>query len=126
MNASDVLVAPYNPDKIESVEQVRKHGLGSPLKVFEYMAVGKPVITTDVKPISDPVEDGETGILVPPGDSEALGTAIMDILANESKAKAMGAAARESMSANYSWNLVARQLGAIFESVLSSSAPRAG
>ena len=67
MNAGDVLVAPYNPERIESTEQVRKHGLGSPLKVFEYMAVGKPMITTDVKPISDPIEDGVTGYLVPPG-----------------------------------------------------------
>ncbi len=80
MNASDVLVAPYNPERIESTEQVRKHGLGSPLKVFEYMAVGKPVITTDVKPISDPIQDGVTGYLIPPGDSKALGSAILRML----------------------------------------------
>jgi glycosyltransferase involved in cell wall biosynthesis len=125
MNASDVLVAPYNPAKIESAEQVRRHGLGSPLKVFEYMAVGKPVITTDVRPISDPVDDGLTGVLVPPGDSGALEEAIMGILGNKAKAEAMGAAARVSVTANYSWNLVARHLADMFNSVLASNGPKA-
>jgi glycosyltransferase involved in cell wall biosynthesis len=122
INAADVLVAPYNPDKIESTEQVRKHGLGAPLKVYEYMAVGKPVITTDVKPISDPVEDGVTGYLVPPGDSEALARSLERILENPGSFAEMGAAARRSMIANYSWAFLARRLSDIFEGVLSRSA----
>lgn len=124
INAADVLVAPYNPDKIESTEQVRKHGLGAPLKVYEYMAVGKPVITTDVKPISDPVEDGVTGYLVPPGDSDALGSTLERIMDNPGASAEMGAAARESMIANYSWAFLARQLSDIFEGVLSGSIAR--
>ena len=121
INAADVLVAPYNPDKIESTEQVRKHGLGAPLKVYEYMAVGKPVITTDVKPISDPVEDGVTGYLVPPGDSDALGKALERMLDNPGSFVEMGALARQSMIANYSWAFLARRLSDIFEAVLSAS-----
>jgi glycosyltransferase involved in cell wall biosynthesis len=122
MNAGDVLVAPYNPGRIESTEQVRKHGLGSPLKVFEYMAVGKPVITTDVKPISDPIQDGVTGYLIPPGDSKALGSTILRILGDKSAADKVGAAGRLSVVADYSWSMVAEQLGSIFESVLRSDA----
>jgi glycosyltransferase involved in cell wall biosynthesis len=121
INAADVLVAPYNPDKIESTEQVRKHGLGAPLKVYEYMAVGKPVITTDVKPISDPVEDGVTGYLVPPGDSDALASALERMLDNPGSFVEMGALARQSMIANYSWAFLARRLSDIFEAVLSTS-----
>jgi glycosyltransferase involved in cell wall biosynthesis len=120
MNAGDVLVAPYNPARIESTEQVRKHGLGSPLKVFEYMAVGKPVITTDVKPISDPIQDGVTGYLIPPGDSKALGSAILRILGDRLTAQKVGAAGRQSVIANYSWSMVAEQLGGIFEAVVGS------
>lgn len=119
MNAGDVLVAPYNPGRIESTEQVRKHGLGSPLKVFEYMAVGKPVITTDVKPISDPIQDGVTGYLIPPGDSKALSSGILKILANGELAEKVGSAGRQSVIANYSWSLVAKQLGDVFESVIN-------
>jgi len=122
MNASDVLVAPYNPGKIASTEQVREHGLGLPLKVYEYMAVGKPAITTNVKPISDPVQDGVTGVLVEPGDPVALGEAVIRLLENKNDAARIGAAARASVVANYSWALIAKQFGEIFESVLDSSA----
>ena len=120
MNASDVLVAPYNPERIESTEQVRKHGLGSPLKVFEYMAVGKPTITTDVKPISDPIRNGITGYLIPPGDSRALSSAILMVFGNRTAADKVGTAGRESVIANYSWSIVAEQLSGIFEAVVSS------
>ena len=119
MNASDVLVAPYNPERIESSEQVRKHGLGSPLKVFEYMAVGKPVITTDVKPISDPIQDGVTGYLVPPGDSKALGLAITRVLDDPKEAGIMGAAARRFVASNYSWAHVAQRLDGIFKEAVA-------
>ncbi|MDG6902229.1 MAG: glycosyltransferase family 4 protein [Nitrososphaerota archaeon] len=122
LNASDVLVAPYNPSKIMASEQARKHGLGSPLKVFEYMATGKPVVTTDVKPISDPIQDGVTGVLVPVGDSKALEEAILMLLSEKEKAGAMGAAARRSVALEYSWERVARKLEGVFESVLT--APR--
>jgi glycosyltransferase involved in cell wall biosynthesis len=125
MNASDVLVAPYNPEKIESTEQVRKHGLGSPLKVFEYMSVGKPVITTDVRPISDPIENGVTGYLVPPGDSAALAAAVLRVLQHGTEARMIGAAGRESVISNYSWGIVAQQLEDIFQEVMESRAPRA-
>jgi glycosyltransferase involved in cell wall biosynthesis len=121
MNASDVLVAPYNPESIVSTEQVRRHGLGSPLKVFEYMAVGKPVVTTDVKPISDPIQDGVNGYLIPPGNSKALSTAILGILADRQQAESIGAAGRQSVIANYSWTIVAKQLCGIFESVINSN-----
>ena len=121
MNASDILVAPYNPDRITSKEQVRKHGLGAPLKVFEYMSVGKPVITTDVKPISDPIENGVTGYLVPPGDSGSLADAIVGILQNPEAARRMGDAARRYITANYSWGLIAQQLDRTFRAVLEST-----
>ena len=120
MNACDVLVAPYNPSRIQSSEQVRKRGLGSPLKVFEYMAVGKPTITTNVVPISDPIDDGVTGILVEEGDSAGLGTKILGLLENRTAAEAMGSAGRASVTANYSWSLVTNELVQIFQTALNS------
>ena len=124
MNASDVLVAPYNPDKIESSEQVRKHSLGSPLKVFEYMAVAKPVITTDVETISDPIEDGVTGYLIPPGDPAALEKGILRLLQDPEEGERVGAAGRRFVVANYSWGLVARRLDGVFRSVFTPATSR--
>ena len=120
MNACDVLVAPYNPSKIQSTEQVRSRGLGSPLKVFEYMAVGKPTITTNVKPISDPIEDGATGVLVDQGDSAALGAKILRLLDDREAAEAMGRAGRASVMSSYSWNLVTDELMRIFRAALNA------
>ena len=57
INAADILVAPYNPAKSELR---KRYGIGSPLKVFEYMACGKPVITTSVQPITQVVHEGKT------------------------------------------------------------------
>lgn len=123
MNASDVLVAPYNPGKIRSSEQVRTHGLGSPLKVFEYMAVGKPVITTDVRPISDPIRNGITGYLVPPGNSVALGAAILGALQDKTRAALVGRAARDEAIEKYSWSIVAKQIRLTLLEALSSHMP---
>jgi glycosyltransferase involved in cell wall biosynthesis len=120
MNACDILVAPYDPTKIRSSEQVRTKGLGSPLKVFEYMAVGKPTITTNVQPISDPIKNGSTGILVKPGDSAGLGERILELLRDREQADRMGCAARAAVIANYSWNLVARRI----QDILLSAACR--
>jgi glycosyltransferase involved in cell wall biosynthesis len=120
MNACDVLVAPYNPSKIHSSEQVRSRGLGSPLKVFEYMAVGKPTITTNVKPISDPIEDGVTGMLVEQGDSTDLCAKILRLLDDKGAAEAMGRAGRASVVAKYSWNLVTNDLLRVFQTALNA------
>jgi glycosyltransferase involved in cell wall biosynthesis len=79
INAADILVAPYNPAKSELR---RKYGIGSPLKVFEYMACKKPIVTTSLEPITQVVRNGQTGILVPPGDSESLSKAIIYLIQN--------------------------------------------
>lgn len=120
MNACDVLVAPYNPSKIRSSEQVRSRGLGSPLKVFEYMSVGKPTITTNVEPISDPIEDGITGILVEQGNPTDLGTKLLSLLDDRKAAETMGRAGRASVVAKYSWSLVTSELVHVFETAMNS------
>jgi glycosyltransferase involved in cell wall biosynthesis len=60
--ACDVLVAPYLP----VLAQVPFHG--SPIKVFEYMAMAKPVVASNLGQISAILEHRETGLLVTPGD----------------------------------------------------------
>jgi glycosyltransferase involved in cell wall biosynthesis len=61
-----------------------------------------------------------TGYLIPPGDSKALGSAILRILGDRLTAQKVGAAGRQSVIANYSWSMVAEQLGGIFEAVVGS------
>jgi glycosyltransferase involved in cell wall biosynthesis len=63
---------------------------GLPLTILEAMACGKPVIATNVGGVPEVVKDGVSGILVPPKDTEALHSAMNELLGNREKLKKMG------------------------------------
>jgi glycosyltransferase involved in cell wall biosynthesis len=70
----------------------RKEGL--PLSLVEAMAAGLPVVATDVSGHRDVVVHGETGMLVPPGDTSALAEAIASLASDPARCKAMGETGR--------------------------------
>jgi glycosyltransferase involved in cell wall biosynthesis len=112
VNACDVLCAPYDP----SLSKIRsERGIGAPLKVLEYMACEKPVVSTDVPPISDVVENGRTGVLVPPGDIDALANGIRGIMNDSVRANHMGREARKAVIDRYSWGDLARTLEKVLD-----------
>lgn len=61
---------------------------------LEAMAVGRPVVITGTPGMSDYVSDGQTGVLVPPGDPYAFATAVSDLLSDPARAAALGQAGR--------------------------------
>ncbi len=69
----------------------------------------KPVVATRVGALEEAVEEGVTGRLVPPGDSESLAAAITDLLQNPAARRAMGAAGRQKLDSEWSPTAVARQ-----------------
>jgi len=81
---------------------------GLPIVYLEAMAAGKPVVGTDVDGASEAVEDGVTGILVPPRDPMALSDAILQVAADPDLARRMGAAGRRRASAFDVKGMVAR------------------
>jgi glycosyltransferase involved in cell wall biosynthesis len=70
------------------------HGDAYGWVLLEAMEAGLPVISTPVGPIREVVADGETGLLVPPGDIRSLGAALDRLLSSEDLRRAMGAAGR--------------------------------
>lgn len=64
-----------------------------PVIVAEAMAVGRPVVATAVAAVPDLVSPGETGLLAPPGDVEAVAEGLAQVLAHPDRAAAMGAEA---------------------------------
>jgi L-malate glycosyltransferase len=68
---------------------------GLPNSVLEAMAAGKPVVATNVGALPDAVVDGETGLLVRPGDPEQLAAALDTLLSDRARARRMGEAARQ-------------------------------
>jgi glycosyltransferase involved in cell wall biosynthesis len=116
INAADILLAPYNPARSELR---RKYGIGSPLKLFEYMACGKPVVTTSVSPIDQVIQNGKNALIVPPGDSAALASAIISLAQNPQHKKELGKAAREEVVKRYSWKSFAIKLDRLLKQVVN-------
>jgi glycosyltransferase involved in cell wall biosynthesis len=67
---------------------------GLPLSVVEAMAAGLPVVASDVGGLRELVRDGETGVLVPPGDPAALADALRPLLADRELRRRLGSAGR--------------------------------
>jgi glycosyltransferase involved in cell wall biosynthesis len=105
---SDIAVAPY-PNK--------DFGF-SPLKIFEYMSSGCPVITSDLKVLHEIIEDGVDGELVKPEDPQELSEAICKLLNDGSYAKKLGLNARKKVKKKFSWDKTTERLINLYEEVL--------
>lgn len=73
-----------------------------PLAVLEAMSLERPVVATNVGGIPDAVFDGETGLLVPSGDAQALAGALARVLDDPGLARSLGAAGRELVERSFS------------------------
>ena len=82
---------------------------GLPVVCAEAMAHGRPVVASAVGGLPDMVRDGETGLLVPPRDPEALRAAIDRLLADAELRRRLGRAARERIAELCDWNRVLDQ-----------------
>jgi glycosyltransferase involved in cell wall biosynthesis len=86
---------------------------GSPMKIFEYMAMAKPVVVPDYAPLLDAVTDGVEGRVFRRGDVDSLTEALTDILADGDAHRRMGAAARAAVVRVHNWRANARSVLAL-------------
>jgi glycosyltransferase involved in cell wall biosynthesis len=82
----------------------------SPLKVFEYMAAGLPVVASRVGQLAQVVEDGVQGVLFPPGDTTSLALALERLMDDPVGRARMGSAGRTTVRLRYTWDGVARRI----------------
>ena len=99
---------------------------GLPIVILEAFALGKPVVATRVGGIPEVIQDGETGLLVPPGDPQALADAVSALLADPARAAAMGARAREAVRTGFSADGMVRQIERLYLELAAAKGLRGG
>jgi glycosyltransferase involved in cell wall biosynthesis len=78
------------------------HNEANPISILEAMSVGRPVVATDVGSIHEAVVQGQTGYLVPAGDSAQLFDRVLELLINAPHRTLMGRAARDTVVGRWS------------------------
>jgi len=116
-----ILLAGFRPDAREILEGADLCVVPSvwqdalPLAVLEGMARGKPVIATRVGGIPEMIEDGVSGLLVPPADQTALAQAMRRLLSDPAQASALGLAACRRVAEHFTPEQQIRRVTAIIE-----------
>ncbi|HUG92747.1 MAG TPA: glycosyltransferase family 4 protein [Planctomycetaceae bacterium] len=102
--ACDILASPHvpNPDGTPF--------FGSPTKLFEYMAMGRGVVASDLDQIGEILEHGRTAWMVPPADPQALADGLRVLADDIVLCRRLGAAARDEAVAKHTWRDHARRI----------------
>ncbi len=97
------------------------NAFGSPIALFEFMAMGKPCVVPDLGPMLDVIEDDTTGLLFPHGDYKALEKALLRLVENSALRNQLGTRARQSVYERHTWDANARF---VVQLALGESSPR--
>jgi glycosyltransferase involved in cell wall biosynthesis len=115
------LTPPFNLHHLFDVSVLCSVTEASPNSVLEAMAAARPVIATRVGGVPDTVHDGETGVLVPPGDPDALAAALRGVQDAPERAQALGRAAQAYVHAEHHESRIIERLSASYESLASGA-----
>jgi glycosyltransferase involved in cell wall biosynthesis len=97
---------------------------GSPMKLFEYMAFGRPVVASNVGQLAEIVSNGVNGFLCE-NDPADLRRALLEAAAQRERLPEMGRVARRAVEERYNWSEVARRTIEMFEAAVGDSRRRA-
>ena len=100
------------------------HKEGLPVAVVEAAAAGLPVVAARTGPLEEAVEDGVTGVLVPPRDPNALAAALAELLDHPERRRSLGRAGRRRAEERFSLAASARALEALYREVLAEHRSR--
>lgn len=111
LTSLDAAVAPYPPEG---------DFYFSPLKVYEYMSSGLPVVASAIGQIPEIIDDGVNGLLCAPGDASGIAQALSRLRESPSLRARLGRAARESILEAHTWSMVVEKILALAEATTAS------
>jgi glycosyltransferase involved in cell wall biosynthesis len=113
------------PDVLRAADVVAMPSLneGLPLALLEAMACGRPVVATPVGGVPEAIEDGRTGLLVPPDDAEALARAISTLLDDIELRSRVGQLARCTIEERFALPRVVRRIEDLYRQVAGRATP---
>ncbi len=91
---------------------------GVPQALLQALAMERPVVATGAGGVSEIIRDGETGLLIPPRDPQALAEAVMALLNEPSRASAMASAGRRLVEKDYPLEVMLQKLEALYRDLL--------
>ncbi len=111
LNSSEICAAPFS-----GILRNVKYGF-SAIKLYEYMACGRPFVTTSVCGIEDEINRNDVGISVKPDSPDELGRALKNLLEDDKRMAEMGRKGRMLAEKEHSWNRVAERITDILKNV---------
>jgi len=122
-----VTIYDFTDDPLKVLEQAQllvlpSHTEGLPNAILEAMAVGLPVVATEVGGVSSLISDGTNGLLVPPGNPEALARAMAFMVQNPELRKRMGDVNREKI-VQYRWPIIVQQYERLHRDLVGPAVP---
>jgi glycosyltransferase involved in cell wall biosynthesis len=117
LHLADVAVAPY--------PRLPFAFYFSPIKIFEYMAAGKAIVASRVGQLAEILSEGETALLVEPGNGDDLERAMRRLLRDGELRKRLGERARQKAEREHTWTGYAMRLTELYESMVTSRAESA-
>jgi glycosyltransferase involved in cell wall biosynthesis len=113
IRAADVAVVPFEDTLINRAK--------SSVKTLDLLAAGQAIVATAVGENASAIRHNETGLLVPPGDVDALADALIYLLRDPARARTLGDAARARAWQEQTWQAQAGTVDAIYRAVVARS-----
>jgi glycosyltransferase involved in cell wall biosynthesis len=82
---------------------LNSNSYGSPMKIFEYWGMGKAVVAPSVPPVTEVMKDGETGLLIEPGNAQQMADRIVQLAGDAALRQRLGHAGRNHVVAHHTW-----------------------
>jgi glycosyltransferase involved in cell wall biosynthesis len=118
--AFDVLLAPYQAE-VKIAGGGETAAWMSPLKLFGYMAAGKPILCSDLPVLREIIQDGRNGLLLPVDDAQAWAGALQRLMADPAERERLGKTAHADFLARHTWLRRARRAIECFEGARTPS-----